>query len=152
MKRWYLVVVLAVVGCGKSRGAGGEAPAPVRAAARALVGSDAKVHREGSIYEVAGATGLEVELGADGSVRETEVAVPLAALPAAVRAAAGKTFPDPSAVRESELVITPAGVRFEIEGKTPSGKEVEIALDEHGQVVADDEEDGGGEEDDASGH
>jgi hypothetical protein len=153
MERWLLVLALAVVGCGKSKSSGEDAPAPVRAAARAVVGSDARVHREGSIYEAAGTTGLEVELGADGTVRETEVALPLAALPTAVRAAAGKTFPDASAVRECALVVAPSGVRFEIEGKAAAGKEVEISLDEQGRAVGgDDEEDGGGEQDDADGH
>jgi hypothetical protein len=154
MNRWLLVVALAAVGCGKSKSGGGDAPAPVRAAARALVGSDARVHREGSIYEAAGTTRLEVELGADGTVRATEVPLPLAAVPTAVRAAAQKTFPDASAIRESELVVTPAGVRSEIEGKAASGKEVEIALDEQGHAVtgADDEEEGAGDEADADGH
>ncbi len=154
MNRWLLMVMLAAVGCGKGKSSGGDAPAPVRAAARAFVGSDVRVHREGSIYEAAGRTGIEVELGADGAVRETEVALPLVSLPSAVRAAAGKTFPDPNAVRETALVITPAGIRFEIEGRAASGKEVEISLDEQGRSVSDDEEDeeDGDEENDADGH
>jgi hypothetical protein len=121
-----LVVALAFTGCAHSaqRGGGGgghasvssgPVPASVRKTVDATLGANARItsEREGgvTIYEAAIETKLEVELSDAGALQRTEVALPVATLPAAVVAAlAGK-----GTIREAEVVVMASGVAFEVE-------------------------------------
>ncbi|HEY8144123.1 MAG TPA: hypothetical protein VIG06_15660 [Kofleriaceae bacterium] len=144
----WLLAAAALSACATGSSSSPEAPAAVREAADRLVGPRASLHREGSIYEAAGKTTLEVELAADGSLREVEVALPLAALPAAVRAAVMAKLEKGATIRESELIVTPEGVVFEVEAKLPSGKEVELAFDQSGSAVSQEDDEGDDDDDD----
>lgn len=141
-------VVAAALACGgKSKGRAADAPDTVRTAAEKLMGPNVALHREGAIYEATGTTDLEMELGADGSVRETEVALPLSVLPSAVRAAVQGKLPPGAVVRESELVVTADAVRFEVDARLSSGKDLEFLVDPNGQVLGEEREDDGGDGD-----
>jgi hypothetical protein len=51
-------------------------------------------------------------------------------------------------IRESELIVTPEGVVFEVEAKLPSGKEVELAFDQSGSAVSQEDDEGDDDDDD----
>ncbi|HUS31690.1 MAG TPA: hypothetical protein VMZ53_24480, partial [Kofleriaceae bacterium] len=89
------------------------------------------------IYEGARETKLEVEVSAQGQLMQTEVAVPVAALPDAVT----KAFAGKGAIKEAEVVLRASGVAFEIEvGGT------EYVVDAQGNVLSTEAgEDGDGE-------
>lgn len=137
------LVVLATAACGHAQhgaggGGGGQSggnsapvPAQVRKTVDATLGPTAQVtsEREGgaTIYEAAAQTKLELELSDSGVLQRTEVALPAAALPAAVTAAlAGK-----GTIHEAEVVVMPTGVAFEVEiGDT------EYLVDATGKIVS----------------
>jgi hypothetical protein len=125
-------------GGGGGGGTGGDT-APVPASVRKVVddtlGPDAKIgveHEHGAtIYEAATKTKLELELSETGAIQKTEVAIPVASLPAAVAsavAARGK-------ISEAEVVLTAAGPLFELEvGDT------ELTVDATGKIVEEEHE------------
>jgi hypothetical protein len=85
----------------------------------------------------------EIERERDGS---TEVEIPVAALPDAVRAA----VMDRGRLAEAEVVLSAAGVAFEVELRGPDGKEIELMVSVDGKVIgpAPEEEDAGEDGDD----
>lgn len=141
------IVAMGLAGCAHGRAAapapaGGPAPAGVRSAAEGLLGTGVAIHEEHedgkTQYEATAPTKLEVELSATGALQKTEIAIPLGALPAAVVAAASaKGTP-----REAEVVITPAGVVFEVEVAGAGAGELELTIDAAGTVLASETETG----------
>jgi hypothetical protein len=122
-------------GGGDSGGGAGPIPADVRKTVEATLGPNARisVEREGGalVYEAVVDTKLEIELDAKGQLKTTEVEIPLGALPSAVVATA-KTK---GTITEAEVVITPAGVAFQIEvGNT------EYTIDASGAILSSEQE------------
>src|SRR6478609_10681057 len=102
-------------GGGQSAVSSGPVPAGVRKIVEEALGSNARIRSEReagiTIYEAASQTKLELELSETGALQTTEVALPIASLPSAVVAAlAGK-----GRIDGAEVVVTAAGVAFEIE-------------------------------------
>ena len=119
----------------------GPVPAEVRKTIDGALGPNARVtsEREGGklIYEGARETKLEVEVSEQGQLLQTEVAIPVAALPDAVT----KAFASKGTISEAEVVLRGSGVAFEIEvGNT------EYVVDAAGNVLSSEAgEDGDGE-------
>jgi hypothetical protein len=116
-------------GGGQAGRSSGPVPAAVRNTVEGMLGPSARItsEREGgvTIYEAAVKTKLELELSDAGVVQRTEVALPVAALPAAVTAAlAGKT------ISEAEVVVMTSGVAFEVE----VGDD-EFLIDANGKII-----------------
>jgi hypothetical protein len=108
----------------------GPVPASVRKAVDATLGPNARItsEREGGamLYEAAIDTKLELELSDSGVLQRTEVALPVATLPAAVIAGlAGK-----GTIHEAEVVVMPTGVAFEVE----IGED-EYLIDASGKII-----------------
>lgn len=119
--------LLAIAACGHARPTGGGGggslhadttgplPPSVRQTIDTVVGPGARVTSEREdgalIYEAAIQTKLELEVSATGALQKTEIALPTGSLPSAVAAAlTGK-----GTITEAEVVVTPAGVAFEVE-------------------------------------
>src|SRR5262245_1884731 len=98
---------------GEGCGAGRCVPAAVRKTIDATLGPNAHITSEveqgASVYEASTQTKLELELSDAGNVLATEVALPVAILPAAVVAAVAGT------IAQAEVVIMATGVVFEVE-------------------------------------
>jgi hypothetical protein len=145
-----LSIPLALVACAATvSGAPGTIPDPVKKTVERVLGKSARIGKEGSganlVYEASVKTALEVVVGPDGTLRETEVEVPVAALPSAVARAVTARLGAGATVLEAEVVITDAGVAFEVEGRA-GGTVVEYRVDGAGTILAEDPDD-----DDADG-
>jgi hypothetical protein len=130
-------------GGGQSAHSSGPVPAEVRKTVEALLGPNARIASEredgATVYEAASQTKVELELSAAGAVQQTEVAIPVAALPSAVTAAlAGK-----GTIAEAEVVVRPSGVAFEVEvGET------EYVVDAAGTILQQEREQDEGKDED----
>ncbi len=130
-----LILIIALAGCGTGgtpdpRSPESEAPAAVAATATRVLGDrDRRIGREGDHYEAEAATGLEVVIAADGTLIETEVEIPVAVVPAAIRAAVT------GEIGEAALIITDGGVVYELELGVR-----EVRLDAAGQIVGEETE------------
>ena len=124
-----------------------DAPDAVRARIAALLGAGAEIEVDGPVsartYEGEARTEISVEVDASGALLGTEVAVPVAALPTAVAAAATARGP----MKEAELVVTATGVMFEVEVTTATGT-IELMIDAAGTVVSDRGDEDDDDEDD----
>jgi len=154
MHRATVAIVLAcTLTLGAAWVAAQPAPDPVRRAAASLFGKrEVKIsaeHENGTVvYEAAARTKIEAVFTAAGQLRETEIDVPVAVVPAAVLAGVKRRLPAGAVVREAEVILTRDGVRFEIEARTGAGKEIEYlvgadgtVVDQHQEADQDDEED-----------
>jgi hypothetical protein len=137
-----ILAVAVLLGCGGApRGGGGgggdhgggpgPVPPEVRKTIEGALGPDARVssEREGGklIYEGARKTKIEVEVSEQGQLQKTEVAIPVASLPDAVT----KALASKGTISEAEVVLTGAGVAFEVEvGNT------ELTVDAAGNVLS----------------
>ncbi len=120
-------------------------PAHIRKTIDALVGPNAKVTRKrNQHYEALTHTEFTIELSDTGVLQAAEVALPAAALPTAVAAAAGTK----GTITEAEIVVTPNGVFFEVEVKTTAG-EFEVTIDGAGTILSTDQEKPDGADDEA---
>ena len=121
----------------------GPVPAGVRKTVDATLGPTARItsEREGgvTIYEAAIDTKLELELSDTGALQRTEVALPIATLPAAVTAALASK----GTISEAEVVVTASGVAFEVEiGDDEFLVDVNgKIIEQHREVEADRDED-----------
>jgi hypothetical protein len=152
--RSIVIAILAAAACAGAHPrvshAPADAPAALRARVAEVLGADATISAEGPararVYEAATQTKLEIELDDTGLVTQAELALPPALLPAAVAAAAAAR----GQATEAEVVVTPAGVAFEVEIATGAGT-IEVMLDASGALLeddagaADDEDDEDGE-------
>jgi uncharacterized membrane protein YkoI len=127
-------------------------PEAVRKAAAALLGPKAKLVKETEhgavVYEAATTTKLEASFSETGAIQNTELALPLGALPKAVSQAVQTKLTGGAKVSESEVVVTPDGVTFEVETKASNGQEVEYTMDAAGKILKEEHEEETGEDED----
>jgi hypothetical protein len=153
-----IFVLVVGVGCGGAQtpagggggggqgGGAGPVPAEVRKTIEATLGPNARIasEREGGVLIYAGArdTKIEVEVSEQGQLMQTEVAIPVAALPEAVT----KALASKGTIREAEVLLRSSGVAFEVEvGNT------ELVVDAAGNILsseASEDDDGDGRDED----
>jgi hypothetical protein len=149
-----LLILGALVACAATvRGAPGPIPDAVKKTVDRVLGKrSTRIGKEGAgadlVYEAATKTTLEVVVAADGTLVETEVEVPVAALPSAVSRAVVAKLGSGATLLEAEVVMTDAGVAFEVEGRA-GGKVVEYRVDGGGTILAEEpDDDAAGDDDD----
>jgi len=137
MRNLILVVIVALAGCGTGDGSPAarspevDVPAAVTDRITAVLGGrDVRIGRDGDGYEAEATTELELVIGADGTLIETEVELPVAIVPALIRAAVTE------AIVEAALIVTADGVVYELE---TAGREVRV--DPTGQILGEERED-----------
>jgi hypothetical protein len=123
-------------GGGGQRGVNsGPVPPGVRKIVDDVLGPNAQIVTESedgaTVYEAASQTKLELVVDSQGTLRETEIALPVATLPSAVTAAlAGK-----GTIGQAEVVVRPNGVVFEVEVA-----DIEYSLDASGKILGQEQE------------
>jgi uncharacterized membrane protein YkoI len=117
-------------------------PEPARIAIEKLVagGEIKKIEKEEvdgkAVYDVEATVGerdVEYDVASDGAVLTTEVSVPYASLPAAVRAAAEKYFGSGAGLKASREVEDGKTV-YEVEGQK-KGSMVALTLTDAGRII-----------------
>ncbi len=151
-RRSYTVVMLSILLIAPAVAGPDDIPAPVKETARDLLGKGAKLQREvegGQVgYQASATTRIELALTAAGALAETEVTIPVRAVPAVALAAAQARVPRGTAFRHAEVILTPAGVVFELEARVGGG-ELEVTVDGAGKVLGEEREGDDQEGDDA---
>ena len=151
--RTRVLALSLLAACSSPRGAahpspsssGADVPEAVRARVVEVLGAEAagRIDVEGPaaarVYEAGRRTGIEVEVDGAGVLLATEVELPVASLPAAVAVAAAAQ----GRVIEADLIVTSAGVVFEVEIDGAGGRR-ELTIDLAGAVVREGDDDGEG--------
>ena len=144
MRAAFGIVFIVAVLAGRGLAGPDGVPPPVRKTVDSVLGRSAKISREGSganlVYEATRATAVEIVVTPRGVLQETEVEIPIEALPLVVARAATARLARGAVLAEAEVVITPTGVVFEVEGKL-GRKETEWRIDQTGKVLAEEHED-----------
>jgi hypothetical protein len=125
-----------------------DTPAAVSATVLAVLGADVPIEPDGAeadrTYEAATRTKLDLELDGSGALIKTEIALPVASLPAAVATTASKR----GTIVEAEVVVTAGSVAFEVEVRAADGNH-ELLIDVSGaELSADTDHDVGDNDDD----
>lgn len=149
-KLWSVVAVAAVLACGSialgdDEDAMAKAPAPVQAAAKAILGKnklagfDPETENGKTVYEVsieiAGGGDCTVVIASDGSIIEREVEIDKSMVPPDVMAAATKAHAD-GVIGETAIVNADGKLFYEIETKVAKDNH-EVKIDATGKVLSD---------------